>query len=229
MGDLMDIFSVIENWLKKPIETTIEASIEKSNSLIQSLQKLMQSETADKKVIGSLIGRVKSTEKNLQSLELADWVKVFAGHLAIGHRPSTKLVSDLKLQNTTHLLTLLSEGEGSTDVKSLCKKSDLSWLWYPMKSASSPSEDRLQELADLFQEMESILNDGGKIYVHCSAGIHRTGMITFAFLRFIGLSIEEAESKLAELRPTTSEGVGEERMEWGNSIYQKLIDLGRTN
>lgn len=222
MSEQVEIIKEVEDWLNKPLENSVEESSEKAAVLLANLQKLMQSETADKKVIGSLIGRVKSTEKNLQSLEQADWVKVFNGHFAIGHRPSAKLVADLKLQNTSHLLTLLSEGEGSADIKNLCKKSDLGWLWFPMKSAGAPAEDRLQELADLFQKMESILKDGGKIYIHCSAGIHRTGMITFAFLRFIGLDIEEAETELAELRPTTSEGVGEDRMEWGNSVLTQL-------
>lgn len=221
----MEIIAEVEKWLKKPVQTTIEDSIEKSVQLSEELQKLMQSDSADKKVIGSLIGRVKSTQKNLQSLELADWVKIEKGFLAIGHRPSAKLVSDLKLQNTTHLLTLLSENEGSRDIKILSDKSGIGWLWFPMQSAGFPTEDRHQELVKLFKQMNSILLDGGKIYIHCSAGIHRTGMITFAFLRFIGLSKEEAETKLAELRPTTSEGVGEDRMEWGNSVLTQLKSL----
>lgn len=225
MSEQAEIIKEVEDWLNKPLENSVDEASEKAAVLLANLQKLMQSDTADKKVIGSLIGRVKSTEKNLQSLKQADWVNVFNGHLAIGHRPSAKLVSDLKLQNTSHLLTLLSESEGSRDIKILCDKSDMGWLWFPMKSAGSPAEDRLQELADLFQKMESILKDGGKIYIHCSAGIHRTGMITFAFLRFIGLDIEEAETKLAELRPTTSEGVGEDRMEWGNSVLTRLKSL----
>lgn len=225
MSEQAEIIKEVEDWLNKPLENSVEESSEKAGALLTSLQKLMQSDTADKKLIGSLIGRVKSIEKNLKSLERADWVKVFAGHLAIGHRPSAKLVADLKLQNTSHLLTLLSEGEGSRNIKILCDKSDMGWLWFPMKSAGSPAEDRLQELADLFQKMESILKDGGKIYIHCSAGIHRTGMITFAFLRFIGLDIEEAKTKLTELRPTTSEGVGEDRMEWGNSVLTQLKSL----
>ncbi|NVJ46008.1 MAG: dual specificity protein phosphatase family protein [Cytophagia bacterium] len=225
MSEQVEIGKEVEDWLKKPLENSVEEASEKAKQLIAGLQKLMQSDAADKKIIGSLIGRVKSTEKNLQSLEPADWVKFFDGHLAIGHRPSAKLVADLKLQNTTHLLTLLSESEGSGDIKSLCKKFDLGWLWFPMKSAGSPAQERWQELVDLFKEMESILKDGGKIYVHCSAGIHRTGMITFAFLRFIGLSIEEAETKLTELRPTTSEDVGEDRMEWGSSVLSQLKSL----
>ena len=221
----MDIIAEVENWLKKPIESTIEQSIEKSEQLTQALQGLMQSDSVDKKVLGSLIGRVKSAQKNLQSLEPADWVEIEKGFLAIGHRPSAKLVSDLKLQNTTHLLTLLSENEGSRDIKILCDKSGMGWLWFPMQSAGFPVEDRHQELVNMFKQMNSILHNGGKIYIHCSAGIHRTGMITFAFLRFIGLSKEEAETKLAELRPTTSEGVGEDRMEWGNSVLTRLKSL----
>ena len=135
------------------------------------------------------------------------------------------MVSDLKLQNTTHLLTLLSEDEGSGDIKTLTEKSGLRWLWFPMKSAGNPSDDRYQELATLFLNMQKILSEGGKIYIHCSAGIHRTGMITFAFLRFIGLNEDQAQIKLAELRSTTREGVGEDRMKWGNSVFNQLQSM----
>lgn len=60
--------------------------------------------------------------------------------------------------------------------------------------------------------------NGSGIYVHCSAGIHRTGMTSYAFLRYMGLSSTEAKTKLNELRPTTREGVGDNRLTWGEQF-----------
>jgi len=169
-----------------------------------------------------LIGKIKGTQKTLMAIELMDWVPVNKGHLAIGHRPSAKLVSDLKLQKASHILTLLSEHEGALLIRSTTIQQQMEWLWFPMESAKPPTEEQLTVLAQIFVEMNEILNNGGNIYLHCSAGIHRTGMISHAFLRFIGNEHEEAIQLLQALRAVTGDGVGEERVAWGNSIQEKL-------
>src|SRR5690606_31239180 len=102
------------------------------------------------------------------------------------------------------------------------EKSGMGWLWFPMESAQPIAEERYEELARLFRQMENILNQNGRIYIHCSAGIHRTGMITYAFLIYLGLGKEAAQLKLKELRGTTMENVGEERLAWGDNIVFKI-------
>ena len=58
--------------------------------------------------------------------------------------------------------------------------------------------------------------------VHCSAGIHRTGMFGYALLRAVGLDREASNAKLRELRAVTAEGVGDERLAWGDRIASAL-------
>jgi protein tyrosine/serine phosphatase len=59
---------------------------------------------------------------------------------------------------------------------------------------------------------------GGRLVVHCSAGIHRTGMFGYALLRQFGLDPEVARAKLAELRQVTAHGVGPDRLAWGDRL-----------
>lgn len=146
-------------------------------------------------------------------------MEIEGGSLAIGHRPSSKLATDLKLQNATHILTLLSEGEKA---QSITEKNGLEWLWFPMVSAQPPDEDRNSELLTLFNEMEAVLENSGKIYVHCSVGIHRTGMISYAFLRFLVKDAEEAIKQLKALRVKICEEVEVERVAWGDSVIRNL-------
>lgn len=91
-----------------------------------------------------------------------------------------------------------------------------------MESAKPPTEGQLKVLAQVFVQMNEILNNGGNIYIHCSAGIHRTGMISYAFLRFIDNEHKQAIQLLTKLRQVTGDGVGEERVVWGNSIQEQL-------
>lgn len=209
-------------WLSKPINSNAEDAIQCANKLLSDLQSMVEKNRNSKRTIGPLLGKVKAMQKRISNLELMNWVNIGNGYLAIGHRPSTKLTEDLKLQNTTHILTLLSEGEGAEKIKVLVDKSNLDWLWLPMESAKPLAEERAEELRTLFASMEASLEAGAKIYLHCSAGIHRTGMISYAFLRFIGLSPEDSKMKIKEMRLDTHEGVGEERTAWGDEIVSKL-------
>lgn len=211
-----------KDWLNQPLKADVPTAIDTSNRIVADLQQLLKEAPTQRQKLGALIGRIKGTQKAIENLEMMDWVDISGGHLAIGHRPSTKMGYDLKLQNTTHVLTLLSEGEQAKTIQSIAKKHDMEWLWFPMTSAQPPGEERLPELTDLFVEMKRILHAGGNIYVHCSAGIHRTGMISLAFLRFLSKDANEAMALLKSLRVKTSEDVGEERVAWVNATAEFL-------
>ncbi len=213
-----DLINKVENWLQSPITSDIDSAIEYANDLLKELQSAMQQEGASRKEIGALIGKIKGAQNALKSIEAVNWVQIGNGYLAIGHRPATKFVNDLRLQNATHILTLLSEKEDARKIEALTKKNGLDWLWFPMDSAEPPAEERNTEVAELFRNMKEVLHSEGRIYLHCSAGIHRTGMIGYAFLRYIGNDEEKANKLLLNLRVETSEGVGEKRRDWGNTL-----------
>ena len=63
-----------------------------------------------------------------------------------------------------------------------------------------------------------MLQQGHKIYIHCSAGIHRTGMITYGLLRYLGKDTNEAKQLLHQLREVTAAQVGDERLNWGDQF-----------
>lgn len=89
---------------------------------------------------------------------------------------------------------------------------------FPMTSAVAPDVGRNDEVRELFVRMGEALKEHGRIYIHCSAGIHRTGMITYGFLRASGLTSDAARALISELRLETGVAVGEYRLEWGDSL-----------
>ena len=52
-----------------------------------------------------------------------------------------------------------------------------------------------------------------RVLVHCAAGIHRTGTVTYSLLRLGGLSAEQAYAHIALIRKDTGKGVGDWRIE----------------
>jgi protein-tyrosine phosphatase len=206
--------------LDNPLKDGVDQFYIKSDTLIQDIQKQLQIENSDKKQLGLQLSQLKKLQKQIQNLEKIGWVNILDGNLSIGHRPSKKLMGDLKLQNCTHILTLLSESEGATDIESLCKNDNINWLWYSMDNAKIPTNTK--ELFKTFEDIKSILSNKENIYIHCSAGIHRTGMITLALLHYLRYSTEKSLELLKELREETYKNVGEERKEWAKNICKKV-------
>lgn len=91
--------------------------------------------------------------------------------------------------------------------------------------AEPPPNNELDRIETGLREMaHAILRDKGTILIHCSAGIHRTGMITNTLLLYLGLRQDEALEKLAQARQVTADGVGQKRLDWG----QVFIDAKGT-
>lgn len=141
-----------------------------------------------------------------------------SGAIAVGPRLKTKALSDVKTQGVTHIVTLLSEKEGALDIQKAVVANDLGWCWLSLENAKPPEVSRKKEILALFETLEGILNEGGYLYFHCAAGIHRTGMITYAFLRYLDMNAAEAFETLKQLRELSSQEVGAERLQWGNSL-----------
>src|SRR5687768_11831120 len=88
----------------------------------------------------------------------------------------------------THVLTLLSEREGAQSIGAAASRAGLAWIWFPLDNADPLDEGRDPEVRELFDRVGRLLEEGSSVVIHCSAGIHRTGMIGYALLRHVGLS-----------------------------------------
>lgn len=213
---IRQLIHIANRWLKNPASFGINEALKYSDELLLELQECLGETPEARKSIGPLIGQISGMQKKLKNIELLSWIGIRGGRIAIGHRPGTKLIADIRLQGGSHVFTLLSQTEGARAIEKHAKKEKLCWLWFPMNSASPPGEDRIPELRSIFADMSAALENGASVYIHCSAGIHRTGMVTYGFLRYIGLPPEEARKRLKDLRDATSENVGENRLSWGD-------------
>lgn len=67
----------------------------------------------------------------------------------------------------------------------------------PLQDFGTPSEVRMVKILDC---IDSALSAGNKIYLHCYAGMGRTGMVVGCYLARHGASSKEALKKIMELR-----------------------------
>ena len=221
--DLNQLEIIIKTWLQDPLDRELDTTLVYADQLLATLQAGLQQDTGAGKTLGPLIGQVRGMQKKLRALPEIDWYQTGKGQLAIGHKPGQKLITDLKLLHTGFILTLLCESEGALEIKQMATRVGIQWLWFPMTSADPPTENRLPEIRQLFDQLADALDNQARVYIHCSAGIHRTGMITYLFLRYTGLSADAARQTLQQLRQETWQAVGTDRLQWADQFVVRLL------
>jgi protein-tyrosine phosphatase len=146
------------------------------------------------------------------------FVPVGGGALALSHRPKQRDMARLPSFCVTHVVTLLAEREGAKEIGEAVRRAGLTWFWCPLDNGQPPDAQRTAELREVITELAALVAGGATILIHCSAGIHRTGMFGYALLRQLGLDPAAARAKLTELRAVTGEGVGADRLAWGDAL-----------
>lgn len=140
--------------------------------------------------------------------------------LILGPRPGKKSKDAIAAQGVTDILTLLSVREQTDSVSKIARSIGAAWHHFPIDGGHMDTLANV-DLARLFLLYDDIVRAAPDaiIYLHCSAGIHRTGFIVYALLRYRGLSPEAARDALAELRPVTSDQFGQDRLALAEEKY----------
>jgi hypothetical protein len=145
-------------------------------------------------------------------------VRLRSGVLAIGHRPRLRALARMREAGFTHCATVLAENEDPQAVGTAVRELGLGWIWIKLGSTKTLPAPANPEICDGLRALVAILDAGGRVYLHCSAGIHRTGMIAAALLFQLGYDEAEVREALAALRPVTARDMGTQRLDWARSF-----------
>ena len=148
--------------------------------------------------------------------------KVGHGRLALFHRPRGTDFSTLTSMGCTHVITLLKESEGAQRYGNLTRDSGMEWIWLPVPNGKYPDAEVQHLLMEAMPKLSGLLDHGNSLLIHCSAGIHRTGMVAYGLLRWRGLDQSQAMKLIDSIRKETAEGMMEKRMLWGDEIARSV-------
>ncbi len=146
------------------------------------------------------------------------FVKVGRGRIALNHRPRSVDFPVMKKMGCTHVVTLLKDSEGAERIGHLTQNAGLTWVWLPVPNGNHPENEVHERLIEALPRLSQLLDQGASLLIHCSAGVHRTGTVTYGLLRWRGLSREQALHLIAQMRPITAGEVGEKRLVWGDEV-----------
>lgn len=129
----------------------------------------------------------------------------------------------LREEGCDRLVTLLATREGSERIGALAREVGMEWTWLPLDSGRPPTADAdWQRIALGLIALAGRLNQGESVALHCSAGIHRTGMIAYAFLRAYGYTRPQALDTIARMRVVTRSGLTEAHLAFGDALAERM-------
>jgi hypothetical protein len=106
------------------------------------------------------------------------------GGLVLGPRPGKKSKVAMAGMDLTHVCTLLSERESPAAVERIALELGCTWVWLPVDGGSLETLQTL-DVEPMVAQLARAIGRAPlpRIYLHCSAGIHRTGFFASLLLR----------------------------------------------
>ncbi|MGQ0735195.1 MAG: protein-tyrosine phosphatase family protein [Acidobacteriota bacterium] len=144
------------------------------------------------------------------------FVVVRPGRFGLWHRPPRRVIPHLASAGCTRIVTLLSEREGATEIGRLAADAGLQWTWLPLASGRPPLGRQNASVPAVLDALSLALDGGETLLIHCSAGMHRTGMVAYALLRRRGMTRDEALATIGEARVSTRQALTPAMLEWGD-------------
>ena len=100
------------------------------------------------------------------------------------------------------VVTLLGNPENADQIGHLVKQAGMKWSFFPLWRVWQADPEAVGEYA---KKVIYFLRDGERVYLHCSAGVHRTGYVAYLVLGGIGYTGSEAIEALCVERPIVAD------------------------
>lgn len=148
------------------------------------------------------------------------------GSVLLSPRPSWKIIRSLcKSSQCDTIITLLWETETPEELNQHCTKIGADWVWFPIKAINYTvisDPDKFQEISNKLLHIKTLLDDSKKILIHCAAGVHRTGFVSYVLSRLCGKTHQETLQIFQISRPAILEKISQLRLEIAEDFFEKL-------
>ena len=125
------------------------------------------------------------------------------------------------------VLTLLSAREHADLIGQWVAEAGIEWFWLPLENGKPPQGAAAASILAVLPKLSQMLDDGRSILIHCAAGIHRTGMVAYALLRWRGYEEDAALALITQMRAHTGAGLQKKQINWGNEAIAPLTRRDR--
>ncbi len=114
-------------------------------------------------------------------------------------------ISQLKEQGVTAILSMMVDEEmknlNAEDLPELCKQNHIQWFNMATDDHKVPDEESLSKWDQYKDNLLEVINQGGKVAVHCKGGTGRTGVGVAMLLLELGRKGDQAIADVQALKP----------------------------
>ena len=146
--------------------------------------------------------------------EPASRICVGGGWLTLSPKPPlAEAKLDKHLVNVTCVAVLLKEDEDWGDLQTAYESRGLDVIWLPLSCSKlevQPMDERDERSLREVSRIRDALQEGQSVLIHCSAGLHRTGIVAYMVLRMLGLSREDTLIHVSKMREVTGKALAQE-------------------
>jgi protein tyrosine/serine phosphatase len=143
-------------------------------------------------------------------------------------KPNFKEIKNMKLTyGVNHILTLLKPKEKPEEIKECCEKNNINWSIIYLDGANlgyfrqkSTQEAIVNGILNIY---EILVKNPVVLFIHCAAGLHRTGTILYSLFRIFDETPESSLDALKYVREETWKKVGEERIKVAETVIVPLL------
>lgn len=122
------------------------------------------------------------------------------GNLYIGPRPSHKELARHIIPADV-VVTLLTDQENAQLLGTYAEMGGYRWEHRPLSGVRGIEWDVDEYILGIAQDIRDMLIAGQDVYIHCAAGVHRTGTVAINILRLEGVLYLDAVNILISVRP----------------------------
>lgn len=131
------------------------------------------------------------------------WVALGPHHITASGAPGRRRFPGWPEAGVTDVITLQREDERPAWLPEACAEQGIAWHHAPLSGKHLAAPGDPESLARLVALVEGF-EEPRRIVVHCSAGLHRTGVALYTLFRAQGLGEEEALERLRWARALTA-------------------------
>lgn len=114
-------------------------------------------------------------------------------------------IAQLKEQGVNAILSMMVAEEmkklHAENLPEMCKQNNIQWFNMATDDHKIPGEDSLSQWQQDKTNLVEVINQGGKVAVHCKGGVGRTGIGVAMLLLELGRNAEQAVAEVKALRP----------------------------
>lgn len=149
-----------------------------------------------------------------------NFVQIFgAGKLALSERPKIKEIKQLIPSECSRIVTILPpKGERAQMIGTEAATLNIEWTWLKLSKANYLTIQEANMFRMSLTQIYNAILSGENVLVHCSAGLHRTGMFAYALLKLGGLDHQQRLAVIKNMRSETFDALEEKYIKLADSL-----------